>query len=32
MSEFEVVSSNEERLKIASGRQGEIVKQYSGYI
>ena len=32
MPEFEVVSLDQARLKTASGRQGKIVKQYSGYI
>lgn len=32
MPEFEVVPLDEARLKTASGRQGKIVKQYSGYI
>ena len=32
MPEFEVVSLDEARLKTANGRQGKIVKQYSGYI
>jgi hypothetical protein len=32
MPEFEVVPIDEARLKTASGRQGKIVKQYSGYI
>jgi hypothetical protein len=32
MPEFEVVPLDEARLKTASGRQGQIVKQYSVYI
>jgi hypothetical protein len=32
MPEFEVVPLDEARLKTASGRQGQIVKQYSIYI
>ena len=32
MPEFEVVPLDEARLKTANGRQGKIVKQYSGYI
>jgi len=32
MPDFEVVSLDQARLKTANGRQGKIVKQYSGYI
>jgi ABC-type dipeptide/oligopeptide/nickel transport system permease component len=32
MPEFEVVPLDQARLKTANGRQGKIVKQYSGYI